>query len=891
LAEESLRTPRELSAVFKRSWTRPPTGRIGLADLQIHFRNSTVNGRRRSPQQPGLRNPAPTARRSTTIRYGRSSRPKRLNRRRRQPTPSGGSSEAETPTRCPTIRPSIQKASGSSTSLGRFKDWSGPEGDKYSSQEYTDGQGCWNGPNRSTKVRIVCGPKTELLSASEPRPLRVQHGAGHACGLSRHPTAETVDPEHDELQNGEDCGKFLQRRLLGCACSGLRIRGLRLPGRPITAPGISGIFEHGNTPQFVLRKFAAGFENSAGGPRGGGGRGSSRCRTVASSPRFFLDCPGWPDPADSPPGASGRRCAQPTPACWPHVWSPQRTLGRDAHICCCSPCDRRIRHSAAGPSRTRKSFCAASWDQLHEELKRPLLLPPVGEEDDDGGGNSGDGGGGDANSDGGASAGVADGADSTAAGAASAPGAQRRRWRPLLRRTLWVSSTEASAIGRRSRATTVERLRERRSGLCRGQGEGAVKRRFNSIISRHIQGQSGVNPFNGNSCGESVVNGLKSFKTCRCQFPWLSSWARQPQTNPRRGGGSRVSRASSFLVVDLVSDLATVLDAAQVSLQDCLDAFLLQRRSKGDNMYHCAKCGNCERHQILAASAGLPEMLTVHLNSTGLPGAQTVYDLTAVVCHHGSTSGGHYNRVRAHSTTPACSGTSFDDARVRPVDVSAVEKRDEWMQPMRVKVSEIMETEGDSSSLMPFYISRSWAKQIQHIRRSRPNQQRRLPVPAPPAVAARGDYPEDVFGGGATVNRLGPCPECAGDLERTRDRAPPGAGHADQGAAAFPAGSGPGRAVLHQHALVPQVSGRMWRYFLSIYGGGPEVKIEGSSSQQRRSRSSSKQQRSQQRRQRKRRQRLKARLQRERKRDRTAAPMPAPELRRLDATKIENFDY
>lgn len=93
----------------------------------------------------------------------------------------------------------VQKASGSSTSLGRFKDWSGPEGDKYSQQEYTDGQGCWNGPNRSTKVRIVCGPKTELLSASEPSRCEYSMELATPAACHSEPTAEPADPEHDEL--------------------------------------------------------------------------------------------------------------------------------------------------------------------------------------------------------------------------------------------------------------------------------------------------------------------------------------------------------------------------------------------------------------------------------------------------------------------------------------------------------------------------------------------------------------------------------------------------------------------------------------------------------------------------------------------------------------------
>lgn len=32
--------------------------------------------------------------------------------------------------------------------------WAGPENDKYSVQLYEKGQNCWNGPDRSVKVRL-----------------------------------------------------------------------------------------------------------------------------------------------------------------------------------------------------------------------------------------------------------------------------------------------------------------------------------------------------------------------------------------------------------------------------------------------------------------------------------------------------------------------------------------------------------------------------------------------------------------------------------------------------------------------------------------------------------------------------------------------------------------
>lgn len=57
-----------------------------------------------------------------------------------------------------------QKSGGSETALGNWGQWV----DGYNKMKYTGGQGCWNGPARSTLVRMSCGRENLLLSVSEP---------------------------------------------------------------------------------------------------------------------------------------------------------------------------------------------------------------------------------------------------------------------------------------------------------------------------------------------------------------------------------------------------------------------------------------------------------------------------------------------------------------------------------------------------------------------------------------------------------------------------------------------------------------------------------------------------------------------------------------------------
>jgi len=60
------------------------------------------------------------------------------------------------------------KHGGSETRLGNWENWAGPEGDKYSNMKFAGGQGCWNGPARSSLIHVECGTINQLTAVSEP---------------------------------------------------------------------------------------------------------------------------------------------------------------------------------------------------------------------------------------------------------------------------------------------------------------------------------------------------------------------------------------------------------------------------------------------------------------------------------------------------------------------------------------------------------------------------------------------------------------------------------------------------------------------------------------------------------------------------------------------------
>lgn len=117
-----------------------------------------------------------------------------------------------------------------------------------------------------------------------------------------------------------------------------------------------------------------------------------------------------------------------------------------------------------------------------------------------------------------------------------------------------------------------------------------------------------------------------------------------------------------------------------VTLHDCMNSFFSADELKGDNMYSCEKCNKLRNGVKFSRVLALPEMLCVHLKRfrhdlsysskisspvifplTGLDMRQylhkdckskvSTYDLTAIICHHGTVGSGHYICYAKHAPT------------------------------------------------------------------------------------------------------------------------------------------------------------------------------------------------------------------------------------------------
>ncbi|XP_058381628.1 glucosidase 2 subunit beta isoform X2 [Diceros bicornis minor] len=77
--------------------------------------------------------------------------------------------------------------------------WAGPEHDKFSAMKYEQGTGCWQGPNRSTTVRLLCGKETAVTSTTEPSRCEYLMELTTPAACPEPPPEPPADGDHDEL--------------------------------------------------------------------------------------------------------------------------------------------------------------------------------------------------------------------------------------------------------------------------------------------------------------------------------------------------------------------------------------------------------------------------------------------------------------------------------------------------------------------------------------------------------------------------------------------------------------------------------------------------------------------------------------------------------------------
>ncbi|XP_063424439.1 ubiquitin carboxyl-terminal hydrolase 20-like [Mytilus trossulus] len=351
-----------------------------------------------------------------------------------------------------------------------------------------------------------------------------------------------------------------------------------------------------------------------------------------------------------------------------------------------------------------------------------------------------------------------------------------------------------------------------------------------------------------------------------------------------------------------------------ITLQDCLAAFFSADELKGDNMYSCEKCKKLRNGIKFSRVMVLPEILTVHLKrfrhefySTKIStyvafpldsldlkpflhkdctSEVTMYDLTGVICHHGSDGSGHYTAYCLNYVNEQW--YEFDDTYVTEVDINQVmnceayvlfyRKRNDQMVSLRQKGMRLIEAQ--EPSLMQFFISKQWINRFNTFAEPGPISNhdflcRHGGVPphkveyvqeqAIPFNQALWEFLYSKFGGGPVCNHLYACQSCQRELdqlkqrqqlemetfielnEKFKDEDNPNVLYAIsmswfkdwenfvRGKMDTPPGqidnsritnNKQGQMTLKVNSDHGQLSEEMWKFLFNIYGGGPELVIK-----------------------------------------------------------------
>ncbi len=60
------------------------------------------------------------------------------------------------------------KSNSAETTIGHWSSWDNESANRYQIMKFNNGLACWNGPQRSTLVRLSCGLENKVIAVSEP---------------------------------------------------------------------------------------------------------------------------------------------------------------------------------------------------------------------------------------------------------------------------------------------------------------------------------------------------------------------------------------------------------------------------------------------------------------------------------------------------------------------------------------------------------------------------------------------------------------------------------------------------------------------------------------------------------------------------------------------------
>lgn len=264
----------------------------------------------------------------------------------------------------------------------------------------------------------------------------------------------------------------------------------------------------------------------------------------------------------------------------------------------------------------------------------------------------------------------------------------------------------------------------------------------------------------------------------------------------------------------------------------------------------------------------------------------STYDLTAVICHHGTVGGGHYTSFAKHEISGKW--FEFDDQIVNEVSPEVVQnceayvlfyrKSNPQMSLIRDQAVQIEERITEQTSGIRFFVSRQWLNRFKTFAEPGPidnwallcphgglsprkaQMANQLVVPLPQALW---DYLFEKFGGGPACNHLFECEICRQQSDaitrRQNYELDEFSAYKDETTSTIYAISmnwfrqwqmfvgnvtdeipGPinNSAIALQNDVAvsrgvkpgsdyAQINSTLWKFFCGIYGGGPEIILRG----------------------------------------------------------------